>query len=36
MNVLDNYDMWLIHEAETERRAKRETEKESEDTDETE
>lgn len=36
MNVPDNYDMWLIHEAETERRAKRETEKESEDTDETE
>lgn len=36
MNVPDNYDMWLIHEAEIERRAKREKEEESEDTDETE
>lgn len=34
MNVPDNYDMWLIHEAELERRAK--SEDESEDTDETE
>lgn len=36
MNVPDNYDIWLMHEAETERRAKREAEKESEDVDETE
>ena len=36
MNVPDNYDMWLIHEAETECRTKHEAEKESEDTDETE
>lgn len=36
MNVPDNYDMWLMHEAEEERRAKREADEESEDEYETE
>ena len=36
MNVPDNYDMWLIHEAEIEHKVRREAREESEDTDETE
>lgn len=36
MNVPDNYDMWLIYEAEIERQIRREAKEENGDTDETE